>query len=56
MISWRLPKHMPLPIVSGSKKNMLSAYNLRSEDKHFEVSEKVLILMPDSTACRAFSK
>jgi len=31
-------------------------YNLRSKDKHFEVGEKVLILMPDSTASRAFSK
>ena len=31
-------------------------YNLRSKDKHFEVGEKVLILMPDSTATRAFSK
>ena len=31
-------------------------YNLRSKDKHFEVGEKVLILMPDSTVSRAFSK
>jgi len=31
-------------------------YNLRSKDKHFEVGEKVLILTPDSTASRAFSK
>jgi len=31
-------------------------YNLPSKDKHFEVGEKVLILMPDSTASRAFSK
>ena len=31
-------------------------YNLRSKDKHFEVGEKVLIIMPDSTASRAFSK
>ena len=31
-------------------------YNLRSKDKHFEVGEKVLILMPDSTASRTFSK
>jgi len=31
-------------------------YNLRSKDKQFEVGEKVLILMPDSTASRAFSK
>jgi len=31
-------------------------YNLRSKDKHFEVGEKVLILMSDSTASRGFSK
>jgi len=31
-------------------------YNLRGNDKHFEVGEKVLMLMPDSTASRAFSK
>jgi len=31
-------------------------YNLRSKEKHFEVGEKVLIVMPDSTASRAFSK
>jgi len=31
-------------------------YNLRSNDKHFEVGEKVLILMPDSTASHTFSK
>jgi len=31
-------------------------YNLRSKDKHFEMGEKVLVLMPDSTASRAFSK
>jgi len=30
-------------------------YNLCSKDKHFEVGEKVLILMPDSTASRSFS-
>ena len=32
------------------------ATHLRSNDKHFEVGEKVLILMPDSTASRAFRK
>ena len=31
-------------------------YNLRSKDKHSEVGEKVLILLPDSTASRTFSK
>ena len=32
-----------------------SHYNLRSHDKHFEVGEQVLILMPDSTSSRMFS-
>jgi len=31
-------------------------YNLRSKDKHFEVGDQVLILMPDSTASKVFSK
>ena len=31
-------------------------YNWRSKDKHFEMGEKVLILMPDSTDSRTFSK
>lgn len=33
-----------------------SHYNLRSRDKHFDVNEQVLILMPDSTSSRTFSK
>ncbi len=31
-------------------------YNLRSCDKHFDVGDQVLILQPDSTASRTFSK
>ena len=31
-------------------------YSLSNKDRHFEVGEKVLILMPDSTASRAYSK
>jgi len=31
-------------------------YNLRSRDKHFYVGDQVLILMPDSTGSRLFSK
>jgi len=31
-------------------------YSLRSKDKHFEVGEKVLMLMRDSTISRVFSK
>ena len=31
-------------------------YNPRIKDKHFVLGEKVLILMPDSTPSRAFSK
>jgi len=33
-----------------------SHYNLRSRDKHFDIGEQVLILMPDSTSSRMFSK
>ena len=33
-----------------------SHYNLRSRDKHFDVNKQVLILMPDSTSSRTFSK
>ena len=33
-----------------------SHYNLRSKDKHFDIGEQVLILMPDSTSSRLFSK
>jgi len=33
-----------------------SHYNLRSRDKHFDVGEQVLILMPDNTSSRLFSK
>jgi len=31
-------------------------YNLRSRDKHFDVGERVLVLMTDSTSSRMFSK
>jgi len=31
-------------------------YNLRSRDKHFDVGERVLVLMPDATSSRMFSK
>jgi hypothetical protein len=31
-------------------------YNLRSKDKSFEVGEKCIILMPDTTASKVFSK
>ena len=31
-------------------------YNLRSKDKHFSVGEQVIILMPDSTASKTFSR
>jgi len=31
-------------------------YNLRSRDKHFDVGERVLVLMPDSTSSRMFNK
>ena len=31
-------------------------YNLRSRDKHFTVGEKVLILTPDSSASKVFSR
>jgi len=31
-------------------------YNLSSRDKHFDVGERVLVLMPDSTSSRMFSK
>lgn len=34
----------------------VSHYNLRSKDKHFDVGEQVLILSPDSTSSRMFSK
>jgi len=34
----------------------VSHYNLRSKDKHFQVGDQVLILTPDSTASKAFSK
>jgi len=33
-----------------------SHYNLRSRDKHFDVGEQVLILMPDNTSSHLFSK
>jgi len=33
-----------------------SHYNLRSCDKHFDVGEQVLILMPDNISSRLFSK
>jgi len=31
-------------------------YNFRSRDKHFDVGERVLVLMPDSTSSCMFSK
>ena len=31
-------------------------YNLRSKDKHFSVGEKVLVLSPDSTASKVYSR
>jgi len=33
-----------------------SHYNLRSKDRHFDIGEQVLILMPDCTSSRLFSK
>ena len=31
-------------------------HNLRSADKHFDIGEQVLILQPDTTASKLFSK
>ena len=31
-------------------------YNLRSKDKHFTVGEQVLMLSPDSTASKVYSR
>ena len=31
-------------------------HNLRSGDKHFDIGEQVLILQPDTTASKLFSK
>jgi len=33
-----------------------SHYNLRSKDKHFDIGEQMLILIPDFTSSRLFSK
>jgi len=38
------------------QKRYVSHYNLRSQDKHFECGERVLILTPDSSSSRLFSK
>jgi len=38
------------------QKRNVSHYNLRSQDKHFECGERVLILTPDSSSSRLFSK
>ena len=34
----------------------VSHYNLRSRDKHFDINDPVLILLPDSTNSKTFSK
>jgi len=34
----------------------LSRYNLRSREKHFHVGDQVLILVPDTTASKVFSR
>jgi len=34
----------------------VSHYNLCNRDKHFDVGEQVLILMPDNDSSRLFSK
>jgi len=31
-------------------------YNLRSADKHYQVGDQVLVLIPDTTASKRFSK
>jgi len=33
-----------------------SQYNLRNRDKHFSVGEQMLILVPDSTASKVYSR
>ena len=38
------------------QKRYVDHYNLRSQDKHFEIGEQVLVLMPDSTSSRMFSR
>ena len=39
-----------------AQQRYVSNYNLRSREKSFQVGEKVLILAPDSTASKVFSK
>ena len=38
------------------QQHYVSHYNLRSRDKHFTVGESVLVLLPDSTSSKVFSK
>jgi transposase InsO family protein len=39
-----------------AQKRYAHYHNLRSRDKHFTVGEQVIILMPDSTSSKAFSR
>jgi hypothetical protein len=41
---------------NAAQKRYVDQYNLRSRDKRFSVGESVLILQPDSTSSKAFSK
>jgi hypothetical protein len=40
----------------AAQQRYVAYYNLKSRDKHFTVGDKVLILQPDSTTSRVFSK
>jgi len=39
-----------------AQQKYVSRYNLRDREKLFDVGEKVLVLMPDSTSSKVFSR
>ena len=51
-----IAKEYALSHAEREQSKYVERYNLRSKDKHFQVGDDVLVLMPDSTSSKAFSK
>ena len=47
---------MPLSMATVNSNGIFHVYNLRAREKSFAVGEQVLILIPDSTSSKVFSR
>jgi len=52
---WKLLARMPLNMAKENN-NAMSRYNLRSREKKFHIGDQVLILIPDTTTSKVFTR